>query len=156
MSMTIIESSLDREALNEIIREAISQTDETDHKNLFTDVINGGRGYTDVVDVVREHEQNKVLLSVAALLMIVAPIAGCVIWFASVSLWINIAILSFAGILGGIVFCISEPRESSENIVVDIVCSIVACVLNALFYILVTAILVAIIEGILWIGAWIF
>lgn len=144
--MTIIESYLDEG----VLREAIAQTsqEQADETDVFTGVI---------TDVVREKEPNSILLFVPALLVIIAPIAGCAMWFASVPLRINITILALTGIVGGIFSCLSEPRDSSENIgVLNIICSIIVCVLNALFYLLVTAILVAIIEGILWIGAWIF
>lgn len=143
--MTILESYLDVG----VLREAISQASQEQADD--TDVFNGV-----ITDVVREKEPNSILLFVAALLVLIAPIAGCAMWFASVPIGINITILALAGIVGGIFFCLSEPRDFSENIGVDIVCSIIACVLHALFYLLVTAILVAIIEGILWIGTWIF
>ena len=128
--------------------------DKTDHKNPPDDEIVCNYRYTDVTDVVvdrtpKSSKQSDVFYCILALLVVVAPVAGCVMWFTSVPPWLNISILSFLGILGGIFTNLCDTKN-------DIFSLIIYSILHSLFYLLITAVLVAIIEGILWIGAWIF
>lgn len=154
--MTIIE---DRESLNEITREAIAQTlqEETEGANRVCEHPYGwGCAEGDVVFPEKtisaaDKKRNTFCSAVGSLVMLVGIICGCIMWFADVSLWINIAVIVFVEFAGGVFWCFGEPRDPEENIGVYIVGNIIMCVLHSLINLLVAAIIVAVIEGILWI-----
>ncbi len=89
--MTFIKSYLDEEVIHEVMRQAIRETaDEADRKDTFKDVYKDAyisvedRGFID--EVIRDDDDKKqhaIFVSVPALLLIVAPISGCIMWFTS-------------------------------------------------------------------------
>ena len=83
-------------------------------------------------------------------LNIAAPVVGCILWFCSVPIWVNIIFLAVSGIIAYLIYLLEfEPNTFRY----DFGAAIFGPVLNALFFIIITAIAIAVLEGILWLGA---
>lgn len=98
--------------------------------------------------IVRKIKNREVLFVFAVYaLPIIALISGCVMWFMSVPLWINITILVTSGIISGS-FMITIGEDLSSKLF--------SMMVGAIVFPLATTIVIALLEGILWVGNWIF
>lgn len=76
----------------------------------------------------------------------IALISGCIMWFVSVPIWLNITILVTTGIISGLLLYLDEDWSSK----------LFGMMVGAIVVPLATTIVIALLEGILWVGNWIF